>query len=501
MSTTARLAMLSQVLGGFFVTVVLFGFLWMNINGSVGLIPAFAIVVAATLAAARQKGDAVLAALFRVHRVLPAASPGIWLLGTVVLGITLRIFVTTLYPATSLANWNYDMLRYLDLAHKLADGIDYDSPQGRAFWPPGLPLAMSLLLPVFGSSAAIAYNIITFVIAEIATFVLGRMLGGWRVGCLAAFFLAVWPNFVFAAPVLNKECLLIALLPTAAYFYLKAHQVLSDRKGGIYAVLAGASLGYSALTQPATLLLPVCLPLYSTLTNGWRRRTFICVLAAACGVVAVLTPWTVRNYAVFHRFLPIGSAGSQNLYFVTRPTSDGRWDIVEAEKWFRLSDDEVVRNELGYSIAFKSIRDHPLHFFSTMIRKPFYIYGTDMNNIHWSFDHQQGEARTLPEYILACLLSDGFYLVIILLISMGVMGRQCVRDAPPALILPWMFTLYPIFVHSVFEAAERHHYEAWSFIAIFAAMALVRAGQREKAASVQLAGGSEIITPGFRASC
>jgi hypothetical protein len=64
-----------------------------------------------------------------------------------------------------------------------------------------------------------------------------------------------------------------------------------------------------------------------------------------------------------------------------------------------------------------------------------------------------------------------------------------------------MFTLYPIFVHSVFEAAERHHYEAWSFIAIFAAMALVRAGQREKAAAVQLAGGSEIITPGFRASC
>ena len=501
MSTTSRLAVFSQVLGGFFAAVVLFGFLWMNFTGSGALIPAFAIVSAATLAVARYKGDKVLAALFSVHRVLPAASPGVWLFGTVVLGITLRIFVVMLYPTKPVENWSYDMLRYLDLARKLADGIDYDSPQGRAFWPPGLPLMVALLLPVFGSSAALVYNIITFVGAEIATFVLGRMLGGWRVGCLAAFFLAVWPNFVFAAPLLNKECLLIALWPTAAFFYLKAHQVLSDRKGGIYAVLAGASLGYSALTQPATLLLPICLPLYSTLTNGWRRRTFICVLAAGCGVVAVLTPWTVRNYAVFHRFVPIGSAGSQNLFFVTRPTSDGRWDIVAAEKWFGLSDDEMVRNELGYSIALESIRDHPLHFFSTMIKKPFYIYGRDMNNIHWSFDHQQGEARTFPEYVLACWLSDGFYLVIILLISMEVMGRQYLRDATPALILPWMFTLYPIFVHSVFEAAERHHYGAWSFIAIFAAMALVRAGQRERAASVQVAGGSEIMSTGSRASC
>jgi Dolichyl-phosphate-mannose-protein mannosyltransferase len=501
MSTTPRLAMFSHVLGGFFAAVVLFGFLWMNITGSSALIPAFAILLAATLAVARYNGDTALAALFSVRRVLPAASPGLWLVGTIALGITLRIFVAALYPATPQDNWNGDMLRYLDLAHKIAGGMDYDSLEGRAFWPPGLPLALALLLPVFGALAAFAYNIITFVIAEIATFVLGRMMGGWRVGCLAAFFLAVWPNFVFAAPLLNKECLLIVLWPTAAYFYLKAHEVLSDGKSGIYALLAGASLGYSALTQPATLLLPVCLPLYSSLTNGWRRRTFICVLAAACGVVAVLTPWTVRNYVVFHHFVPIGSAGSQNLFFVTRPTSDGRWDNVAAGEWFALSADEMVRNELGYSIAIKSIRDHPFYFFSTMAKKPSYIYGQDMNNIHWNFDHKGGEARTLPEYALACWLSNGFYLAIILLISMGVMGKQYVREGTPAEILLWMFILYPMLVHSVFEAAERHHYGAVAFIAIFAAIALVRAGQGENTASGEVAAGSEILSLRLTTSC
>jgi hypothetical protein len=83
MSTTSRLAMFSQVLGGLFAAVVLFGFLWTNINGSGGLIPAFAIVCAATLAFARQKGDALLADLRQwrlcgrasVKMRVPAKSP------------------------------------------------------------------------------------------------------------------------------------------------------------------------------------------------------------------------------------------------------------------------------------------------------------------------------------------------------------------------------------------------------------------------------------------
>jgi len=501
MSRTSRLAVFSQVLGGFFAAMALFGFLWTNINGSGGLIPAFAIVCAAMLVFARQKGDAVLAAVFSVHRVLPAASPGVWLFGTVLLGIILRIFVATVFPPIPLANWNYDMLRYWDLAHNLANGMDYTTQEGRAYWPPGLPLALALLLPVFGSSAYIAYNMIIFIIAEIATFALGRMLAGWRVGCLAAFFLAVWPNFVFAAPLLNKECLLIALGPVAAYFYLRAHAVLSDRKGGIYALLAGASLGYSALTQPATLLLPVCLPLFSILTNGWRRRAFICVVAAACGVVAVLTPWLVRNYSVLHHLVLISSNGGGVFFEVTRPQADGRFDFLATREWFALSADEGVRNQLGYSLGMKSIRDNPLHFFSTVVKKPFYVYGHDIMNLYWNLDHVDGKADRLEEHALAYRIANGFYLGIILLISIEVMGRQYVRDATPALILPWMFMLSPILVNGLLEAEERHHSVALPFMAIFAAMALVRAGQRKNAGSGQVAGSSEIMTAGLRASC
>jgi dolichyl-phosphate-mannose-protein mannosyltransferase len=487
MSTISRLTMFSQVLGGSFAAMALFGIFWMNINGGARLIPAFAIVSAATLMVARLKGDAVLAVSSRVRRALPDAPSAVWLFAAVVLGIILRILLAMLFPAIPQGNWNADMIRYWDLAHRLVDGVEYATREGQAYWPPGLPLTLAVLLPVFGSSAALAYNIITFVVAEIATFALGRILGGWRIGCLAAFFLAIWPNYVFAAPLLNKECLLIALWPAIAYFYLKAHEVLADKKGSIYALVAGALVGYSALTQPAMLLLPVCLVLFSIFTNGWRRRTFICVLAAACGVVAVVMPWMVRNYVIFHHFVPIGSAGGQSFFLVTRPYSDGGFNYRAAVEWFTLSDDEVVRNQLGFSLGIKSIRDHPFHFLSTVVRKPFYLYGQDIRNIYWNLYHVEGETDTREEHA-AYLISNGFYLGVIVLISMMVLRKQYVQDATAALVLLWMFTLYPIFAHSVFEGAERHRHAALSFMAIFAAMALCRPGTENSASGGVTAG-------------
>jgi hypothetical protein len=468
MSTAARLAMFSQVLGGSLAALAVFGFLWMNIPASGGLVPLSAAFSVVALAVARQKGDVILNILFRVHRFLPLWSPEMWLLWIVMLGLSLRLFAALLFPAILVS----DSVRYLDLAQKLADGIDYAAPEGRAFWPPGLPLALAPFLRVFGSSAALAYNLGTFVLAEIATFLLGRILAGWRVGCSAAFLLAVWPNFIFAAPLLNKECLLIALWPAAVYFYLKAHEALSEKKGCIWALLAGAAVGYSALTQPSAAMLPVCFALFSVATNGWRRHTVICVLAVACGVATVVTPWAIRNYLALHSFEPIGTAGGENFFMVTRLESDGRWGALTLAEADALGADEVVRNKRGYALGIRSILDHPGHFLSTVSRKPFYLFGQDIKNVYFTFE--RGMAGNVGAYSILYWISNVFYLGIILLMLMFVMREQYAWEAMPALILPWLFTLYPIFAHSLFEASERHRYGALSFMAIFAAMALCR---------------------------
>src|SRR5258708_23476364 len=102
--------------------------------------------------------------------------------------------------------------------------------------------------------------------------------------------------------------------------------------------------------------------------------------------------------------------------------------------------------------------DYPGNFLPTVIRKPLYIFGQDIKNLYFVFE--RGQAGTAEQYSVAYWIAGGFYLAIILLIVPFVMRKSYTRDTSPALILPWAFVLYPIFAHSLFEAAERHHYAA-----------------------------------------
>jgi hypothetical protein len=276
-------------------------------------------------------------------------------------------------------------------------------------------------------------------------------------------------QFVFAAPVLLKECLLVVLWPTAIYLYLRAGEEESEPRACWLALLAGGAIGYSALTQPSCALLGGCFALFSLLTVGWRRRTMICLIFAAFGASAVVTPWLIRNYAVFNEFVPIATEGGINFYMVTQRSSGGRWN-PNYETAEELTSDELERDRRGFILGIESIVEHPLHFFSTVIRKPLYIFGQDMKNIYLVFE--RGEAGTDSQYTIAYWVSGGFYLLIITLITIFAMRKNYTRDTSPALLLPWTFLLYPIVAHSLFEAAERHHHAALSIMAIFAAMAV-----------------------------
>ena len=185
----------------------------------------------------------------------------------------------------------------------------------------------------------------------------------------------------------------------------------------------------------------------------------------------------VRNYVVLHQFVPITS-GAGSLYIVTRPQSDGLFDGAGAKEWLALSTDEAVRNERAFSLAVKAIADHPFYFLSTIVRKPFYLFGQDIKNLYWNLEHAHGKLDSSEQYDLYYAMSNGFYLGIVLLICLWVMRGEYIRAATPALILLWLFTIYPIFAHSLFEAAERHRYGALPFMAIFAAMALSPGGRR-----------------------
>ena len=464
-----KLGSTSRYWGGLFVVIALFGFQWMSVEGgSAWLCIVYALITAVIAAAACRWGDRARALLWRLGPPLPRLPAGVWIIAIILLGMALRVWVALAFPA----ELRSDPAAYAHLAQELVDGRPYSAPEGRAFWPPGLPLALAPLLILFGKHAILIYNLLAFVAAEIAIFGFGRKLAGPTTALVGMFFVAVWPSFLFLTPLLTKEPLLIALWPAIAWLYLDATETRSDRRAFIFAFAAGVAVGYSALVQPSGILLSVLLTMFSYFALGLRRRALTCLAAAAIGVAATTSPWVIRNYEVFHKFVPIDTGGGVNFYMVQRPDSDGRWFPGGAEAAMKLSADELVRNDRGYALGWQAIVRDPTHMIVTFFKRPFYLFGHSIRPIYSNFEYS-GDVNSW-RYFMTVAFAHLFYAGILLLVTLQFFSRDYRPGCPAATVLALMFIFYPMFAHCLFEASERHAYGTMGFVALFAASSLRR---------------------------
>ncbi|MGP0029926.1 MAG: glycosyltransferase family 39 protein [Acidimicrobiales bacterium] len=153
---------------------------------------------------------------------------------------------------------------------------------------------------VFGLKSFFAERIWCCIIGAAAIVVgamAGREIGGRRVGLIAAFLLAVYPNIWMSDELAMSEALaplLIAAVLLFAYRFWKQPTVRS-------ALWVGVALGLTMLGRDELSLLVVFLlvPLVLLVrTLSWRRR--FCLLGAALGmIVLVIGPWVGYNLSRF----------------------------------------------------------------------------------------------------------------------------------------------------------------------------------------------------------
>jgi 4-amino-4-deoxy-L-arabinose transferase-like glycosyltransferase len=135
------------------------------------------------------------------------------------------------------------------------------------------------------------------------------------------------------------------------------------------AVGAGLCLGGSLLCRPAFVFM---LPL-TVLWSAWqfrdRRHALVLALGIPALAVATLAPWTVRNYRVFHAFIPFSTMGGSvllqgnNRIVATIPQLRGYsvWDtdLAEYEPALRSANDELARDRLAKRFGVAWLKANP----------------------------------------------------------------------------------------------------------------------------------------------
>jgi 4-amino-4-deoxy-L-arabinose transferase-like glycosyltransferase len=261
-----------------------------------------------------------------------------------------------------------------NIAHSIATGHGFGSPfrvdTGPTAWmTPLFPMLLAAIFRIFGSYtfhawlAVVLFNICCCTAACVPLFFIGKKIGGVALGAGAAWLWAIFPNALLLPVESMWDASLSALLAvTILWATLALHESPCFRNWCAYGLLWGI-----ALMTNATLgaLLPFLLGWLMYRARDAGQRWIAKAATSLAIIVLCCVPWTIRNYAVFHTFVPLRSVMGLQLWL---GNNDHTRDIFRGDLHPIYNADErdhyIASGEIDYmrgkkEAAIEYILNHP----------------------------------------------------------------------------------------------------------------------------------------------
>ncbi|MCX5835241.1 MAG: glycosyltransferase family 39 protein [Deltaproteobacteria bacterium] len=286
----------------------------------------------------------------------------------VVVALALRLAVLfALPPVDPVA----DAREYDELALSILAGNGFARPDGEptAFRPPLYPAFLALIYFVFGHHYMPVQLIQAVLLALTCAlaFLIGREIYSERVACIAGIGCAFYPMLILPAYEILSEALFVFLFTLTLFLLLKCRE-----KRGLVP-WAGFSLALASITKPFALF---ALPFF--IYWLWRQRSGAGARSIALFVLVFmlcLVPWTVRNYRVSGKFVPIATVGGITFYnsYILAPQGPGFNSLEQVPPEFFFLNDEVAQSRYLVRHTVKYISDNPTKMLPLAFLKVFLL--------------------------------------------------------------------------------------------------------------------------------
>jgi Dolichyl-phosphate-mannose-protein mannosyltransferase len=264
------------------------------------------------------------------------------------------------------------------IAHSLATGKGFSNPFLRETGPtawltPVYPLLVAGTFRLFGVFTIQSFFFLVFLNTIFSTavcvpiFYVGKRVAGIGVGSAAAWLWVLFPNAVMMPFEWIWDTSLSAMLG-ATLLWATLELAESERVGDWCAY--GLLWGFTLMTNPSLgSLLPSLLgwATYRARKRGAFALTVQITRPALALALAILccVPWVVRNYTVFHRFVPLRSNFPLELYIGNNENYAGsrpRWPPPitkerETVRYFQMGETGFMDEEMRKAMKF--IKSHP----------------------------------------------------------------------------------------------------------------------------------------------
>jgi hypothetical protein len=337
----------------------------------------------------------------------------------VLVGCAIRIVVAASYanldPATAQL-WEYGQTAIASLKYGGVVGSTF-RPDGSvlvyptAFVPPVCIFIWLGIFKVLGVTRAalatmIALNVVGGAVIVVYTMRIASLLfKSSLVALIAGAFMAIHPVFVYSVATYEQLNLYLPLL------LIMFDQCSSRFPPTAYrSIILGVVLALAVLARTEYLPLGMAILIGSALRH---RRVGLCLLSVVVGFLLVV-PWTVRNYVVFHRFIPVVDSTGYALYKGFDPLANGSGEWVDREHvgqkllGRQLAEVpcakmcEVLQDDVYLAAADRFIAAHPF--------KSFVVLPVRKMLLFWLYDFYEPTTHLLlyqlqfwPLFLLSCL--------------------------------------------------------------------------------------------------
>jgi 4-amino-4-deoxy-L-arabinose transferase-like glycosyltransferase len=303
-----------------------------------------------------------------------------------------------------------------NVARALLSGQGFGSPfpstQPSAIMPPIYPMIVAVIFKIFGVHtiasvlATLSLNALLSSLACIPVFLMAKRSFGQRVGLWAGWGWACSPYGIYfsAEWAWSTHVLLLCL----AWLLYLAQDLERSPKLLLWTGF-GVLAGFAALTEPVALTVA---PFLMALA-AWRlfrsgNRWFLPGFVGCIALAVTIAPWPLRNYVVFHRFIPMRDSMGLEL----KLGNDGytrHWihadrhpnhDALELQEYNQSGEIAYMAHKSQQAKAY--ISQHPSEYVKMTARRALYLWTG-----YWSFskDYLAEEPLDPPNVFMASVMT------------------------------------------------------------------------------------------------
>jgi len=244
---------------------------------------------------------------------------------------------------------------------------------------PLYPFFLAFIYWLFGHSymAVRIIQSISGALICVIIFLISKKISDYKVALISGLLACLNPSFIRIIEHLFSENLYTFLLVMGTYFFVKQTQE-KDYKNLIF---LGVILGLAALTRAIIFFFPVFIIIFMGKSLGDRNYTFkkhlLSIVILLFFFVLPIAPWTVRNWRLKHRFIPITSRTAEGLYCSYFPKEGKLFGFDgddETTKKAKLIKSDTERDAFFLKEIIKYIRNNPLRVLRLEILKVAYFW-------------------------------------------------------------------------------------------------------------------------------